>query len=584
MMQVSVGEFIRQLRRQHSLTQTELGGEQFSKSYVSAVERDKIIPSHEALRFFATQLHQPSEILEQLLAQSEHARQNAQFGNTHNAPHDEQVDQEVIGLLDLVLQGKNLQTVSRLTPDRLAAPTLDLRPTQAEQKQARYALLVGLQKQKKDELLEARTHFEYALALAPLEYQPTILDALGTNYYLAHAYESALTYHERALTLLKRAQEPDTDLFLRVELHCAHDYSMLSAHQQASQHYERARHYLRTNHNIEIAGELYPGLGYSLYASLFQMLMSPSIKGTDRPSNEQVERTYQLALGFLLQSRMLYQLSNNQQGEYKVRLMQAMMLLDFCKWRVQVALERMQDNGKNPFFVNCANLLDEAQEQCRQVLLARRGATPGYSDSKQEVVLYLAQAYLVRVFTYRAVIARMGGYTDTGARERAQATSRCQQVLYALQEATLPDLLVQEMANAPTSAILYHAQALPHLPRLDGMPPHHPMVLTEVYFAAGEVAEELGRATGSPDYAQECYQSADHFFQEAIKASRQETPEITRDSSYAVRLYQRYLFILEQRLKECQDNNEMQQKLLALLKDVVTVFQMPPRGASERAP
>ena len=77
MQQQSLGETIRRLRRQSSLTQTDLGGERFSKSYVSAVEREKIIPSYEALRFFAKQLDQPDDFFEKLLEQVEQTKQVA---------------------------------------------------------------------------------------------------------------------------------------------------------------------------------------------------------------------------------------------------------------------------------------------------------------------------------------------------------------------------------------------------------------------------------------------------------------------------------------------------------------------------
>src|SRR5215469_7140217 len=54
-----IGELLRQLRRQRNLTQTELGGTHYSKSYVSAVEKNKVRPSPKALEFFAQQLDQP---------------------------------------------------------------------------------------------------------------------------------------------------------------------------------------------------------------------------------------------------------------------------------------------------------------------------------------------------------------------------------------------------------------------------------------------------------------------------------------------------------------------------------------------
>ena len=58
-MQQSLGEVIRQVRRYRHLTQGELAGERFSKSYVSSVEHERIPPSAEALRFFAERLGQP---------------------------------------------------------------------------------------------------------------------------------------------------------------------------------------------------------------------------------------------------------------------------------------------------------------------------------------------------------------------------------------------------------------------------------------------------------------------------------------------------------------------------------------------
>src|SRR5689334_1621634 len=55
-MQESLGNFLRRMRREQNLTQSELGDSAFSKSYVSAVESDKLSPSIEALQHFARRL------------------------------------------------------------------------------------------------------------------------------------------------------------------------------------------------------------------------------------------------------------------------------------------------------------------------------------------------------------------------------------------------------------------------------------------------------------------------------------------------------------------------------------------------
>src|SRR5437764_2445020 len=103
-MQPSIGEFIRQLRRQSSLTQTELGGMRFSKSYVSAVERTKITPSIEALHFFAEQLSLPSDYFVKLRQDMNEKEQffSALQTSQENFPG---VQEEFLNLLDILLEG-----------------------------------------------------------------------------------------------------------------------------------------------------------------------------------------------------------------------------------------------------------------------------------------------------------------------------------------------------------------------------------------------------------------------------------------------------------------------------------------------
>ncbi len=106
-MQVPLSDYIRQLRRQRGLTQTELGGDRFSKSYVSAVELEKISPSLEALRFFAQQLEQPVDLLEQLLLQAEQGRVSSAKLNLSLYQPDANEDwEEMLTLLDLAMEGK----------------------------------------------------------------------------------------------------------------------------------------------------------------------------------------------------------------------------------------------------------------------------------------------------------------------------------------------------------------------------------------------------------------------------------------------------------------------------------------------
>src|SRR5438270_12320866 len=159
------GEYIRQLRRQHNLTQTELGNERFSKSYVSAVERGKISPSHDALQFFAEQLGQPANYFEQFLQPIE--PEPFVFPPTRpflSPPDDHDKQEKAFTLLDMLSENaaipdqQLLQQLPVLSSQELA--------TLPAYKQARYSFWRGNIAWEKGNTSAALQAFEYALALA----------------------------------------------------------------------------------------------------------------------------------------------------------------------------------------------------------------------------------------------------------------------------------------------------------------------------------------------------------------------------------------------------------------------------------
>src|SRR5205085_11707868 len=128
-----IGEYIRQVRRQRNLTQTELGGDRFSKSYVSAVERDKIEASPKALLFFAEQLGLADDYFTNLLQRPDGMMQLAVL----NVPgmREQIIHSEELALLD----STELSNYSA----RYELPTLssEVIETFPPQKQARYYYL-----------------------------------------------------------------------------------------------------------------------------------------------------------------------------------------------------------------------------------------------------------------------------------------------------------------------------------------------------------------------------------------------------------------------------------------------------------
>ncbi len=73
----SLGDRLRELRKQAGLSQTELAGGRFSKEYVSQIERGKTRPNSETLTWLAERLGVDTELLEHGVSSDERARVEA---------------------------------------------------------------------------------------------------------------------------------------------------------------------------------------------------------------------------------------------------------------------------------------------------------------------------------------------------------------------------------------------------------------------------------------------------------------------------------------------------------------------------
>lgn len=579
-MQQPIGELIRQARRQRNLTQTELGGDRFSKSYVSAVERNKIVSSAEALKFFAEQLGQSDDYFTTLLKHSQGGRQLSVVGTSHVlGPQGQSMADKTATLLDILLQNTEFSTF----PIRHEFPLLssDVITALAPDKQARYYFLMGLIAKDKKDLTTALSAFETALILAPSNEQASILDELGRSYYLGQAYQTALSYHLRALHLLQHKDVSNTTapLQFKLNLHCGDDYRALGMYQQSLEQYEQARLRLNSTYDIKTVGLLYFGLGYCTYALISQR-SAPSTPAEVRATPEEMEREFQRAISFLLQSRSVYQVSGDCIWEASVRVTLAAVLLGFSMRRRQVAQEKTMNTGKASF-INCTPLLDDAEEQCRQALLDWQ-AQPSHGESppaELETLIYIALACLIRVSTQRAALARLGGYVDTAYRERAFAAYLCQQVLDTFAKKSLPWSVIQDVLSLSVDNVAYRPPSLPRLP--DPSPESKPIQRSllsqvEVFIAAGEVAEELGRAATVHGYARDCYVRANLSFQAALSMAQSVILEGERDPGYLTRYYLRCISLLEERAVASPTlYEETIRTLLSILKDGLWYLRYP---------
>lgn len=570
-MEQQIGELIRQTRRQRNLTQTELGGTHYSKSYVSAVERNKIMPSSEALQFFAEQLDQPHDYFTTFSQQAENMKHLAVlYGTSPLSLVSQVIQEEELTFLDIMLESldhyhfESLREFPTLSPEVVAS----LPPV----KQARYYFLIGLAAQKREEYATALHALESALTLVPAKYQPAILDELGYTYYLTRSYHTALSYHLRALNLLQSetSERSLLPLQFKIEMHCGDDYLALGLYKRACELYEMARSHLNAERDMKTAGLLYLRLGYCTYALIWQMT-GGFVPGNECATPEEMENQFQRAMGYLLQSRTVCQVSGDQMGEATANLALVLSELDLSTRRRQLIQAKAGGNGKQ-FVANYASLLDEAEAKCRQVVLTCQDYldNPEVSPDRLDTTIYVAFAYLIRIFTQRATLARSGGFGDTSFRECALASFLCQKVLETFYDRSFPSTMIHSLLYMQADTLAYRALSLPRLPDSANDSKkvlRTPVSQLEVYFAAGELAEELGRAATTHEYAYDCFTRANQCFQATLGLAYAVVSMGDQEPGYLVGCYQRCVSILEERSNASPELREETAKIqVSLLK------------------
>ena len=592
-MQQSIGEIVRQVRRLRNLTQRELAGDRYSKSYVSAVEHDRIAPSGEALRYFAERLGRPDGDFVALLQQPEVEKALAVLDTTLTLTNGHIKHDATSPLLYLLLEQADLPGV--LPALHLPALASEELATLPQPLQARYFYLIGRAARVQGDVAEALRAFAAALALAPVDWQAPILDEIGTCHFQQSAYHAALGYHLHALRLLESAQasRSPSPPRLAVELHCGDDFRAVGAYYQALEYYEAAHAHLSSHHDLAVAGKLHVGLGYLLYVTHFPAT-APSAQAFFSFPPEEIDHDYRQARNYLHQGVGFYQACGDRLGEAHARLTLAALLFDWSVWqrRNWHGLADTSDAGeRQPSGTPPTPLLDEAEEQCRQVLLAWRDAGQGEQalPAELDAMLYTALAYLVCIAVQRAIRARLGERSiDAAYRERAYAAQLSQLILETLSTTSHPSTAISQALMLKAATLEYRSPSQPRftdLPdRLTGscdLPPARSLGVIEVYVAAGETAEELGRAAATPASAHDWYAQANQYQQAALSLAYRLQVRGERDPGYLARLYQRWIALLEERVHASPDlSEENTRALLRVLQQGFWHFQQPfPQGS-----
>ena len=548
----SVSAIIRRLRRQRNLTQTELGGTEYSKSYVSALERGKLIPSHRALQFFTAQLSLPDDYLTVLAEQAQRGQHLVVSGSL-NGDEPYPLDEEW-HVLDTLLEHSYYYSGQALR--KLPSFPLEQFTIATSSRQASYAFLVGMSARQKGEYDTAIRALEYALALAPPRRQPAILDALGYTYALQDAPAIALHYHLRAHRLLEGEERDEIPASLRlsIALHCGNDCQSLGAYRQASAMYEEARSHLTAAQDMQTAANLYLGLGYCLYGLLCQQAR-PASSQQQLLSGEEREQAFQRAISLLLQSRSIFQASGDSRGESNTRLTLALVELDLSVEQRR-RMNQEADSTNSLLEARFASLLDDVEAQCRQALLRWQEEA---TSTSQVYPVYMALASLVRVHIQRAILARLKKQGETALRERILASSLCQEALEMVGTPAFPPERITQLLAINTAPFASRDPTLPRLPdvEIDRHPgTYNPLERVELYLAAGEMAEELGRAALNRDFAHDCHARSDAFYQTALAQAFAVITQRKQDSGYLIRCYQRCIALLRERISAYTESEE----------------------------
>ncbi len=247
-----IGERVRQARIAANLTQQELAGDTYSKSYISAVERGKMTPSFQALHILAERLGRSISFF---LGEGEVALEvlTRSSSDTLSDEERQQHEQEARHMLkeaeELLVKGKTTEALATLQVETNEPPTaLPLYD------QPRWYWLAGWAGVWGHKYPEAIGWLEHGLkvidsmrAQAPgsqrvqlVEMAERIRNFLGVCYYEQRQPATALEHHLRCLTAVTNGTVTNSELKLLIYKSLGNDHTMLGRHKEAIFYYERA--------------------------------------------------------------------------------------------------------------------------------------------------------------------------------------------------------------------------------------------------------------------------------------------------------------------------------------------------------
>jgi transcriptional regulator with XRE-family HTH domain len=254
----TLGDRIREARKQHGLTQEALAGTEFTKGYVSALERGAVRPSLKALEVFARRLNVP---ITDLLS----ARQETDAELEISALLEDLTYQ--FNYAKMLIRTNQVDEAFQLIADveRSAQPSWDKFPPNVRYL---FPFTRGHAYLQQSQPMLAKPELEEALKLAMPDKEAVVQvrNLLGVVFYEQAQPHLALEQHLLCLRALNEEASKDLNLRLGVFRNLANDYWAANDPTQAAAVYKEALNVLEDVNDLQRQAGVYWGLAMAYKA------------------------------------------------------------------------------------------------------------------------------------------------------------------------------------------------------------------------------------------------------------------------------------------------------------------------------
>jgi tetratricopeptide (TPR) repeat protein/DNA-binding XRE family transcriptional regulator len=264
------------MRTRRGLTQQDLAGDDYSKSYISAIEQGKTRPSLEALQRIASRLEMPAGTLldpdapgfapfdPEALPRRVRRRRGVRAGQGPSLSDPAYLDLKISQAEQMVYTGDPagaLDILRGILPDENGNPQTP-RPLDAGQVQRAY-YLGAIAAVRYGASAEAIGYLnrgsQIAMRQGDREMQERMRNTLGVAYYQADQPLSALEQHKLCLDAIQNGMVTDPNFKLQVYSNIVNDYWALHDNEHAMSAYKSALEIVGDVNSVERQAEIFWG-------------------------------------------------------------------------------------------------------------------------------------------------------------------------------------------------------------------------------------------------------------------------------------------------------------------------------------